>query len=128
MAKMWTERPHPDRWLASERRLEEHDAREVAVECYALMVSALSCSENHRKIEYHGWQATSDLPVLPAQRRGEAASARWKDIDGGAKLWVLSKTKSGHGHEVPLTALAFDVLQPCPARESMSSRRTPTKT
>jgi integrase len=48
--------------------------------------------------------------LVTAQRRGEAASALWKDIDGEAKLWVLAKTKSGHGHEVPLTALAFDVL------------------
>ena len=48
--------------------------------------------------------------LVTAQRRGEAAAALWKEIDTKAALWVLPKTKSGHGHEVPLSPLAVELL------------------
>lgn len=48
--------------------------------------------------------------LVTAQRRGEAAAALWTDVDTKSKLWALPKTKSGHGHEVPLSSQAVDLL------------------
>jgi integrase len=45
------------------------------------------------------------LLLLTAQRRGELALARWRDIDFNARTWTIpdANSKSGRGHVVPLS-------------------------
>lgn len=48
--------------------------------------------------------------LVTAQRRGEAAEMRRADVNVEGKSWAMPTTKAGHGHEVPLTALALQIL------------------
>ena len=54
--------------------------------------------------------------ILTGQRRTEAASMRWADIDLDAGTWVLSSadTKSARTHLVPLAPQAVDLLKATP--------------
>jgi integrase len=55
--------------------------------------------------------------LVTAQRRGEAAGALRKEIDTDSGLWSLPRTKSGHGHEVPLSPQALQLLRGLPRRK-----------
>lgn len=68
------------------------------------------------------WQATAKLPLygnfyrlllLTLQRREEVAGIELREIDKTAKLWTIpgSRTKNGHPHLVPLSPLAFSVIE-----------------
>lgn len=56
------------------------------------------------------------LLILTAQRRDEVAGMRWSEINEGRALWTIpgDRAKNGRTHEVPLTALAMDVLGSVP--------------
>jgi integrase len=60
------------------------------------------------------------LLLVTAQRRGEVATMHWRDIDSNARLWTLPKTKAGHGHEVPLSPLALEILKRVPRVDGSS--------
>jgi integrase len=51
--------------------------------------------------------------LVTAQRRDEASTMLWEDIDFDKKLWILprEKTKSDRRHEVPLSPLAIHILK-----------------
>jgi integrase len=51
------------------------------------------------------------LILLTAVRRGEIASARWRDIDFVACTWTLPTTKNGHWHIIPLSRQAIGLLR-----------------
>ena len=53
------------------------------------------------------------LMVVTAQRRSEATNAEWTEFDLDHCLWVIPKerAKNGIAHEVPLSALALEVLE-----------------
>ena len=50
--------------------------------------------------------------LLTAQRRGEVAQMRWRDVDLEAELWTLkaAQTESGRPHNVPLSGPVVDIL------------------
>lgn len=56
------------------------------------------------------------LLLLTGQRRDEVAGMRWDEIDGNEKLWTLGhgRTKAGRAQLVPLSDLAFDLINSCP--------------
>lgn len=56
------------------------------------------------------------LALLTAQRRGEIASARWRDIDLNRKLWTMPRemTKGDRAHEVPLSDAVVKELEALP--------------
>jgi integrase len=54
------------------------------------------------------------LSLLTAQRRGEIANMRWRDVDLDAGLWTIPETKSGRAHEVPLSRQAVTLLREVP--------------
>ena len=56
------------------------------------------------------------LLLLTALRRGEAADARWSEIDFDAKLWVVpaERMKGGAAHTVPLTPAITALLERLP--------------
>jgi integrase len=51
--------------------------------------------------------------ILTAQRRGEVSTMKWDHVDRNKALWVLpaESTKSGRGHDVPLSVPALEVLK-----------------
>jgi integrase len=52
--------------------------------------------------------------LVTGQRRGEVSGMRWTEIDGTA--WALpgARAKSRHGHRVPLSTLAQEILENAP--------------
>ena len=56
------------------------------------------------------------LLLVTGQRRQEVAGMRWDEIDKNGKLWTLSydRTKAGRGQIVPLSDLAFELIESCP--------------
>lgn len=54
--------------------------------------------------------------ILTAQRRGEVADMRWRDVDLDGALWTLPKeaTKAGRIHDVPLSDAAVELLKNLP--------------
>jgi integrase len=56
------------------------------------------------------------LLILTAQRRGEVASMRWRDVDLNAGLWTLPReaVKSGRVHDVPLSPPVVALLAGLP--------------
>jgi integrase len=67
------------------------------------------------------WRAVERLPnavitdlaqllVAVPCRRGEAATARWRDIDLGARIWHQPTSKSGNPHDFPLNDRALVIL------------------
>lgn len=56
------------------------------------------------------------LLVLTGQRRGEAASVKWTDIDKEKKLWTIPRevTKSDREHIVPLSDMALEIIEAMP--------------
>jgi integrase len=50
--------------------------------------------------------------ILTASRPSEALNAKWSEVHGDKKLWVVSpdRMKSGCAHEVPLSQAALEVL------------------
>jgi integrase len=52
------------------------------------------------------------LLILTGQRRDEVASMRWSEIDRKEKMLKLpgQRTKNGRGHNVPLSALAMQII------------------
>lgn len=56
------------------------------------------------------------LQVLTATRPGEAAGARWEEVDLGSRLWTVppSRTKTKKMHEVPLSEQALALLKRLP--------------
>ena len=71
------------------------------------------------------WQVTEDIYpagsfarflLLTAVRRSEAADMSWAEVNLDSALWIVpaGRTKSGVPHEVPLSAMAMDLLQSLP--------------
>jgi integrase len=68
------------------------------------------------------WRAADALPspfgafvralLVTGQRLREVANARWSEIDFDAKLWTIpaARMKGDAAHEVPLSALAIEIL------------------
>jgi integrase len=56
------------------------------------------------------------LLLVTAQRRGEVAGMARDSVDCKAAVWTLGRTKAGHGHEVPLSPLASEILGRAPIR------------
>jgi integrase len=56
------------------------------------------------------------LLILTGQRRDEVASMTWSELDFAAKVWKLprGRVKNDKGHEVPLSALAVDIIRTVP--------------
>ena len=54
------------------------------------------------------------LLLITGQRRGEVAGMSRRELDLDAKLWTIprTRTKNGLDHEVPLSALALEILRP----------------
>ncbi len=54
--------------------------------------------------------------LATAQRRSEVAGIRWQDVDLDQALWIIPReqTKSDRAHEVPLSALAIEILDGLP--------------
>lgn len=54
--------------------------------------------------------------ALTAQRRGEVAQMRWRDVDMAAKTWAIPAdvTKSNRAHIVPLSPTAFSLIESAP--------------
>ncbi|SDK84228.1 tyrosine-type recombinase/integrase [Aliiruegeria lutimaris] len=50
------------------------------------------------------------LLLLTGQRRGEIAALQWSEIDGDLLIFAADRTKNKHGHEVPLSSLAIELL------------------
>lgn len=65
-----------------------------------------------------GWPFGSlfQLLLLTAQRRGETAAMRWRDLDLDAATWTIPKeaTKSLRSHVVPLSPQAVDIIESVP--------------
>jgi integrase len=72
------------------------------------------------------WSSLDQLPadaqhilklcLLTGQRLGEVSGLRRTELDLDRKMWNLpgSRTKNGHPHSVPLSPLAFDIVQSKP--------------
>lgn len=60
--------------------------------------------------------ALTQLLAATGQRRDEVARMTWAEIDLAAGMWALpaARSKNGKAHEVPLSALAIEVLQALP--------------
>ncbi len=56
------------------------------------------------------------LLLATAQRRSEVANMRWEGVDIENRLWTIpaEANKSGRTHEVPLSALAVEIIQGLP--------------
>jgi integrase len=56
------------------------------------------------------------LLILTAQRRGEVAAMRWRDVDLDAALWTLPKeaVKAARAHDVPLAPAVVELLEALP--------------
>lgn len=52
--------------------------------------------------------------LLTGQRREEAATMRWRDLDLEGRLWRIPTTKSDHPHLVPLSPMAAGILEGLP--------------
>lgn len=54
--------------------------------------------------------------LVTGQRRGEVAAVKWRDLDLESELWTIPAdgTKAGREHEVPLNALAIEILEAMP--------------
>jgi integrase len=68
--------------------------------------------------EEAGWPFGPFVQMLAitAQRRGEVAAMQWQDVDLDNALWTIpaALTKAGRTHEVPLSALAVELLENLP--------------
>jgi len=53
--------------------------------------------------------------LLTAQRRGEIANMRWRDVDLGNALWTIPETKSGKAQQAPLPRQAVEILRNVPS-------------
>lgn len=72
------------------------------------------------------WEVSSDVNqpfaslikflFLTGQRRGEAASMKWTDIDKKKKLWTIPRenNKSDREHIVPLSDMALSIIEDMP--------------
>jgi integrase len=62
------------------------------------------------------FQTLLQLLTLTGQRRGEAVSMEWSEIDLKRSLWSIpkEKTKNGRAHDVPLSPLALSILKKIP--------------
>jgi integrase len=56
------------------------------------------------------------LLILTAQRRDEVANMTWDEIDLEKRMWTIPKerAKNGLAHEVPLSRMAFEILDNLP--------------
>jgi integrase len=56
------------------------------------------------------------LLLLTAQRRDEVGTMEWPDIDLEKRLWTIprEKAKNDRAHEVPLSALAVEIIEALP--------------
>lgn len=65
-----------------------------------------------RTIETVGARAL-EFAILTAARSGEVYGARWSEVDGEGKLWVVpaARMKSGREHRVPLAASALLIIE-----------------
>jgi integrase len=59
------------------------------------------------------------LLILLAQRRGEVAGMRWRDVDLDRAIWTLpaEQTKAGRVHDVPLSSAALEIIKALPRFE-----------
>ncbi|HEY8005484.1 MAG TPA: integrase arm-type DNA-binding domain-containing protein [Methylocella sp.] len=62
------------------------------------------------------YDAFLKLLILTGARRNEVAEMKWSEVNCETKTWVLPKerAKNKRAHEIPLSDLAFDILQACP--------------
>ncbi|WP_430449468.1 tyrosine-type recombinase/integrase [Rhodophyticola sp.] len=51
------------------------------------------------------------LLLMTGQRRGEIAGLQWSEIDQGQLSFDAQRTKNKHRHDVPIPALAVDLLE-----------------
>src|SRR5262249_7528681 len=60
--------------------------------------------------------AMTRLLIATGQRRDEVAKMRWEEVDLERRLWTLprERVKTDRPHEVPLSAVALDVLKAVP--------------
>lgn len=81
---------------------------------YADMGSFMATLRPHRGIA----AKALELQILTASRPGEAAGARWDEIDLDAALWTIpgERMKAGVEHRVPLSAPAVALLKALPKR------------
>lgn len=75
-----------------------------------------------RAAEGIGWPfgPVTQLLALTGQRRSEVAGMTWREIDFGAKLWTLprSRSKNNREHVIPLSEQALVILASVPKVES----------
>jgi integrase len=92
-------RPTPEKERARERVLTDAEIRAIWHACEGTGVFGRAVR----------------LLLATGQRRGEVAGMRWSELDLPCKLWTLSgtRTKAKRAHEVPLSRLAYDILQEC---------------
>jgi integrase len=109
-----TWRGHLDKVLpkkAKVRQLEHHAA---------LTFPAIPAFMEELRRESSTAASALEFTILNAARTGEVIGARWSEIDGAAKLWVIPgrRMKGGREHRVPLSAPALAIL------DELAERRT----
>ena len=59
-----------------------------------------------------GTELAFKLLLVLGQRRGETATAEWKEFDLKKQTWTIpgNKTKNGNPHKVPLPSLAMEII------------------
>ena len=59
-----------------------------------------------------GTKLAFKLLLVLGQRRGETATAEWKEFDLKKQTWTIpgNKTKNGNPHKVPLPSLAMEII------------------
>jgi integrase len=61
------------------------------------------------------WRAYFPLALMLGTRKSELLSARWADIDLGARTWRIPETKDGNSHLLPLPAPTVAILGGLPS-------------
>jgi integrase len=69
------------------------------------------------------WSAYFRVLLLVAQRRGETANMRWRDIDRDRRVWTIPGTvaKNGKAHAVPLVPEVLAIIDTMPVFEGLES-------
>lgn len=99
-------RGHLDHLLPSPKKIGDHGH-------YAAMSYADVPAFVAELRDRHGVAALAlEFAILTAARSGEALGARWDEIDLGARVWVIPKSrmKAGREHRVPLSDPAMSIL------------------
>jgi integrase len=64
------------------------------------------------------WRAYFPLALMLGTRKSELLSARWANIDLGARTWLIPETKDGNSHLLPLPSPTVDILSGLPSRDN----------